>query len=77
MVRAEATKVLEIFEQGNVVASEFYLDHGQCNFILLVQYEDGIFVCEAYVSDSGAWGKPGRVKCVKQILQAVTESPIE
>ena len=66
ITHATTPNVSDILDDGNVVASHFFLDHGYYNFILLVQYERKTFVCETLLSDSRVWGEPGTIKCIEQ-----------
>ena len=63
---ADTLDVAQILADGKVVASQFFLDHGQYNFVLLVQHESKVFVCETFISDSRVWGEPGTIKCLEQ-----------
>jgi hypothetical protein len=63
---ADTPDVAQILGDGKVVAWQFFLDHGQYNFVLLVQHESRIFICETYISDSRVWREPGTIKCLEQ-----------
>ena len=59
-------EVHEILSDGKVIASTYQFDHGNHNFIILVQYQTHIYICDTYISDESVWGAPGTIKCIKQ-----------
>ena len=59
-------EIHEILSGGKVITSTYQFDHGNHNFIILVQYQADIYICDTYISDESVWGAPGTIKCIKQ-----------